>query len=88
VVDTLDSTYDTVLAVWTGSWGALQPVGCDDDGGQAGAGTSQIEWTVSEGMTYYIEVAGTGADEWGVLELSASFRPGYWVYLPVIMSCP
>ncbi len=85
LVDTLTSSYDTVLAVWTGDWGALQSVGCDNDGGGAQAGASQIKLTLSEGMTYNIEVAGTAVDQWGVVQLHTSFRSGHRQHLPLVM---
>ena len=85
LVDTLNSSYDTVLAVWTGDWGTLQSVGCDNDSGEAQAGTSQIELALFEGMAYHIEVAGTEVDQWGSLQLHASFRSGHRQYLPMVV---
>lgn len=54
-LDTFSSTYDTYLAVWSGSRGALSLVACNDDvlGGQQ----SQLETTLTSGTTYYIEAA-------------------------------
>ena len=54
-LDTFSSTYDTYLAVWSGSRGALTLVDCVDDtpAGQQ----SQMEVTLTGGTTYYIEVA-------------------------------
>jgi uncharacterized repeat protein (TIGR02543 family) len=53
-VDTVDSNYDTMIAVWTGPRGALSPVACNDDyfGLQ-----SYIETYLAPGTTYHIEVA-------------------------------
>ncbi len=68
-VDTAGSDYDTVLGVWTGPWGALNNVACDDD---SGAGTlSSLDVAVVAGTTYYIEVAGYFNSSAGTLVLSA-----------------
>lgn len=55
-VSTVGSSYDTLLAVWTGARGALTNIACDDDGG--GDLSSLLRSTqVRRGETYYIEVA-------------------------------
>src|SRR3972149_5700965 len=55
-MDTTGSAYDTVLGVWSGAWGSLTSVGCDDD---SGPGTqSLLDVSVVSGTAYYIEVAG------------------------------
>jgi hypothetical protein len=53
-IDTVGSDYDTVLGVWTGSPGALNPVACNDDFGGL---HSRIYLPVTVGTTYYVEVA-------------------------------
>ena len=53
--DTTGSNYDTVLAAWQGSCGALTAVACNDDSGDVV--TSQISFTATAGTTYYLEVA-------------------------------
>jgi hypothetical protein len=53
-VNTYDSTYDTVLALWMISEGVLQPAACNDN--SSGGLQSAIQVPVSEGATYYIEV--------------------------------
>jgi uncharacterized repeat protein (TIGR01451 family) len=69
-VDTNGSDYDTVLGVWTGSWGSLTNVGCDDD---SGAGTqSSLDVAISAGTTYYVEIAGYYDSSYGSLALNAS----------------
>ncbi len=70
-VNTNGSNYDTVLAVWTGSRGALQNVGCDDDSGLDNQ--SDLQVSVVAGTTYFIEAAGYFPDSSGSLNLSASF---------------
>ncbi len=52
--DTLRSDYDTMLAVWTGLRGSLNPIVCNDDVGD----TTQSSVVVSAiaGTTYFIEV--------------------------------
>ncbi|HNC10007.1 MAG TPA: hypothetical protein PLX14_14950, partial [Anaerolineales bacterium] len=53
-LDTFGSDYDTAMAVWTGSQGSLNEVGCDDDGNPDL--TSLISINVTAGTAYYIEV--------------------------------
>ncbi len=53
-IDTFSSTYDTTLAVWTGTRGSLTPVACNDD--TAGGQQSQVDLTLTSGTTYYVEV--------------------------------
>ncbi len=56
-VDTTGSTFDTLLAVYTGSSvGGLTNVASDDDGG--GYSTSVITFNATAGVTYYIAVDG------------------------------
>ncbi len=70
-VNTYGSSFDTVLAIWTGSRGALQSVACnDDDSGWQSA----VEAPVLAGTTYYIEVAGYYLSSYGTLNLSASLN--------------
>jgi hypothetical protein len=53
--DTVDSNYDTYIAVWSGSPGALSPVGCDDDHGPGRQSILRLDLT--GGTHYYFEVA-------------------------------
>lgn len=55
ILDTFNSSYDTILAGWTGTRGALQSLGCNDQAG--GGNQSQLVLTVTAGQRYYIEVA-------------------------------
>ncbi len=56
--DTTGSTYDTVVAVYTGtSVGSLTPVGSNDDAA-VGVTTSRLTLDVTAGTTYQIAVAG------------------------------
>jgi hypothetical protein len=59
-VDTIGSDFDTILAVYSGSCGALVQLSCDDDGG-VGV-TSKTSVPVSAGETYYILAGGYGGD--------------------------
>lgn len=53
-MDTLGSNYDTYIAVWSGTRGALAPVACNDDyGGQQ----SRLEADLTGGTTYSIQIA-------------------------------
>jgi uncharacterized repeat protein (TIGR02543 family) len=54
-VDTFGSDFDTGLALYTGTCGALAEVACNDD---TGGLTSQISTSVSAGTTYYILAGG------------------------------
>jgi subtilisin-like proprotein convertase family protein len=73
VVDTLGSDFDTVLAVYTGSCGALSEAGCSDN---AGAGvTSQLTNPVVAGTPYYILAGGRDAQA-GNLVFHLSFVEG------------
>ncbi len=55
-INTVTSTYDTLLGIWTGTRGALTNLACDDDGG--GNFTSLLTRVhVQQGVTYYVEVA-------------------------------
>ncbi|MBI5965096.1 MAG: S8 family serine peptidase [Chloroflexi bacterium] len=53
--DTYGSSYDTFIAVWSGSPGALSPVTCNND--SASTLQSAVGFTPTPLTTYYIEVA-------------------------------
>ncbi len=58
------SNFDTVVAVYTGSCGALVPVpgGCNDDNGPACAGMqSSVDFAGTAGTLYTLRVGGSGA---------------------------
>jgi hypothetical protein len=57
-VDTIGSSFDTVLAAYSGGCGSLSRVDCDDDSG--GNLTSKLTHPVSAGVTYYYMVGGYG----------------------------
>jgi len=68
-VNTHNSDYDTMLAVWTGERGSLTNVACNDD--YVGE-TSALRVALTAGVAYYIEAAdknGTG----GNLDLYVNF---------------
>jgi uncharacterized repeat protein (TIGR03803 family) len=56
VLDTAGSDFDTVLALYSGSCGALTPLACNDDGGTDL--TSAIVCPVVGGTSYYILAGG------------------------------
>jgi Tol biopolymer transport system component len=71
-ISTTGSDYDTVLGVWTGEPGALEPLACSDDHlGQAAALTLPAQ----AGTTYWIEVTDYGRPTGGQLELSIDHAP-------------
>lgn len=57
---TPDSTFDTVLAAYTGTTlGGLTEVGCDDDiANKAGNTRSRVQFNATAGTTYYFQVGG------------------------------
>jgi hypothetical protein len=73
-VDTLNSEFNTVLAVWTGAQGSLQSEACNDDI-SFGDNRSQVELPVTAGMTYHIEVAGATPTAFGEMGLNMVFAP-------------
>jgi hypothetical protein len=73
VIDTLGSSYDTVLGVWTGTRGSLQNRACNDDYGDV---SSRVEVSVVAGTNYYIEIAGFGPISEGSLTLNILKLPG------------
>ena len=54
-VDTFGSSFDSVLAIWTGQRGNLQPVVCNDDAPTGGL-QSEVKAILKPGVKYYIEV--------------------------------
>ncbi|HET6398846.1 MAG TPA: S8 family serine peptidase, partial [Candidatus Thermoplasmatota archaeon] len=66
-VETFTSDYDTVLAAYTGSWGSLTNLACNDD--DSGTLQSRIQFAVVAGQTYHIQAGGyNGAT--GTLQLT------------------
>lgn len=55
--NTFTSNYDTVLAIWTGTRGALTNRGCNDDYISGSNLQSQVQVAATGGTTYYIEIA-------------------------------
>ena len=72
-IDTINSDYDTVLAIFTSGCGSFVEVACNDDGG--GDLTSLIALSVTEGVTYHI-LAGGFNSAVGTLQVNAGFVPG------------
>ncbi len=59
--DTLGSTFDTVVDVFSGSASALTPVSCDDDvlhSTDSDYRTSSVAFQVTGGTTYWIQIGG------------------------------
>lgn len=61
ITDTLGSSFDTVLGIYSGSCGALTQIGCDDDSGSGVGGSSLVANSVTGGTTYLIQAGGWGA---------------------------
>lgn len=89
VIETLGSTYDTVVSIWRDvgglDVGESAPAGlpaqvyptievaCDDDGG--GAGTSRVEFEAEEGVRYLVWVSEYAGDRGGDLEMEVAPEP-------------
>jgi len=70
VVDTFDSDYDTVLAIWEGDEHPLFEIACNDDG-MDGISQSQLNTTLTGETNYFISVNGFN-NETGTLEFHAN----------------
>ena len=71
-LETAGSDYDTLLGLYTGSIGALQPVACNDDA--RGATWSRVKLEIPPGQ-YFVQVASRAAAPRGAsLQLTAQFR--------------
>ncbi len=66
-LDTIESNYDTFMVIWTGSWGNLTEVACNNNTVAPNTTTpiieSAIDITLQAGVTYYIEVMLTRATQ-------------------------
>lgn len=71
--NTFNSNYDTVLAVFTGTRGALNRLTCNDDA--SGTLQSQVTFEVRANQTYYLEVADYGLPGGGQLRLTVRASP-------------
>ncbi len=71
-IDTLGSSFDTVLGIYTGGCGAQTQAQCDDDSG--GGVLSKITFTATNGTAYYI-LAGGWNGATGNLQLNLNFTP-------------
>ena len=72
-VDTNGSSFDTVLAVYTGAGvSALREVDSDDNGGLGRA--SEVSAAVSAGTTYWIAVDGYASGDEGAITLNWTFE--------------
>jgi uncharacterized delta-60 repeat protein len=70
-ISTCGSGFDTVLAVYTGSCGALTPVNCGEDNGPACSGPeASVSFNGTAGTTYRILAGGYGGGA-GILNLVA-----------------
>ena len=75
-LDTVGSSFDTVLSVYTGPGNAytnLASVACNDDIG-GGVSQSAVVFTAAAGTNYWIQVGGKGA-AWGTIALRADLIP-------------
>jgi len=71
VINTTNSTFNTVLAVYTGTVvSSLTPVASNDDG--LGNGSSQVKFNVTTGTEYEIAIDGKGGST-GVAQVNLAF---------------
>ncbi len=84
-IKSFGSDYDTVVAAFTGSRGALTAIACNDDFG--GTTQSQIDFVAEAGVVYYLEVADYGAPGGGnlVLTVEAEALPVIDVPLDILL---
>lgn len=78
----LAGSFDTDLTVYDGSCGALNLLGCDGDGGDAGViagcqdfGSAVFDVFVAGGTEYLVRVGGFNAGEFGAGSLNIAFAP-------------
>src|ERR1043166_661783 len=84
-LSTCGSTFDTVLAIYTGSCGALSPLACNDDDGPACAGSqASFSFSATSGTTYHILAGGSGGAS-GTLSILAT-GPGGLKIIPTFDS--
>lgn len=76
--DTEGTDYDTVLAVWSGSWGSLTHRGCDDDGGTGLL--SDLYRRLNAGTTYTIEVMRFSSGAGGTMDFHMARDSGPYCY--------
>jgi thermitase len=72
-VKTAGSSYDTALAIWTGTKNNLQLIanGCNDD--YNATPQSQVDVVLNAGTAYYIEVVGASEADFGSLTFASLF---------------
>ena len=75
ILTTDGSSYDTVLAVWTGQPGALSLATCNDDLIYPSYIQSAFQMNALANQTYYIEVVGWGSNTAGNLKVTSRFTP-------------
>jgi hypothetical protein len=68
-LDTIGSDYDTTLAVFTGTPGALEQIACNDD---AVGLQSRVTFNATAGVTYLIQVGACCGNEGGSLRFAAA----------------
>jgi len=84
-VDTIGSSYDTVLSIWTGTPGSLTSVACNDDINPGIVIQSQLSGVpLTSGTTYYIMVSSFGPPDpnpialGGKSQLNFSYNSGVY----------
>lgn len=72
IIDTIQSNFDTVLGVYTGtSVSALTPIAKNDDEVSGSVRTSKVQFTANIGVIYRIAVAGYDNDGSGIGEIGS-----------------
>ncbi len=80
-IDTFESTYDTVVGVFSGMPNSLTEIACDDDFYDSSR-TSRVEFQATAGVSYYIVVMDWNTPDGGWLHLQVN--PLRSVFLPFI----
>ena len=87
VLDTFGSSFDTGLAIYTGTCGSLTQIACNDD--SSNTTQSSITSSVIGGTTYYILVGGWSADTGNlVFHLSFIASPPTIIVQPTSQTVP
>ncbi|GEM_PF-2291120 len=75
-LDTLNSSYDTVLSVWTGEAHPLTEIACHNDLGWE-TNTAKLTVAMTPGTRYYINISGTDyyGEQFGTLRLTVTDQP-------------
>lgn len=81
-VNTLGSNYDTALAVFTGTRGALTQIGCNEDAG--GTVNSRVRFDAVAGTTYYVMASSLYPTSNASLVFNVQPAPPAFTFVPTV----